>query len=42
MKVCLLYGDREQANREPYYDTGSIIRDLGLEVLFRAAAQRLT
>ena len=42
MKVCLLYADRERANAEPYYDTKSIIQDLGLESLFLAAAKAIT
>ncbi len=41
MKVCLLYKDRERSNEETYYDTASIIKDLGLKHLFIAAAKRL-
>ncbi|MBP1585524.1 MAG: hypothetical protein ILP17_07530, partial [Lachnospiraceae bacterium] len=41
MKVCLLYRDRERSNEETYYDTASIIKDLGLKSLFLAAAKRL-
>ncbi|MCR5739977.1 MAG: hypothetical protein K6G43_09170, partial [Lachnospiraceae bacterium] len=41
MKVCLLYSDRERSNEETYYDTASIIKDLGLKSLFLAAAKRL-
>jgi len=41
MKVCLLYRDRERSNEETYYDTASIIKDLGLKNLFIAAAKRL-
>ena len=40
MKVCLLYKDREWANESPYYDTASIIQDLGLKYLFLVAAKR--
>ncbi|MCR4584149.1 MAG: hypothetical protein K5686_00350 [Lachnospiraceae bacterium] len=41
MKVCLLYEDRERSNEISYYDTASIIKDLGLKSLFLAAAKRL-
>ncbi|MCR5324976.1 MAG: hypothetical protein K6E85_17095 [Lachnospiraceae bacterium] len=41
MKVCLLYEDREWAKDEKYYDTASIIHDLGLNTLFLAAAKKL-
>ena len=41
MKVCLLYADRERANTETYYDTKSIIADLGLDALFSAAAKEI-
>lgn len=42
MKVCLLYEDRERADAEPYYDTKSIVQDLGLNTLFLASAKELT
>ena len=41
MKVCLLYKDRERSNETAYYDTDSIIKDLGLKALFLAAAKKL-
>lgn len=41
MKVCLLYEDRERSNEETYYDTASIIQDLGLKALFLAASRKL-
>ncbi len=41
MKVCLLYEDAERTNREKYYDTASIIKDLGLKSIFDAASKRL-
>ena len=41
MKVCLLYKDRERSEREKYYDTESIIGDLGLKTLILSAAKRL-
>ena len=41
MKVCLLYEDRERVNEKTYYDTASIIRDLGLKALFLAASKKL-
>ncbi len=41
MKVCLLYKDRERTNEESYYDTASIIKDLGLKTLFLSAAKKL-
>ena len=41
MKVCLLYKDRERSDKEKYYDTESIIGDLGLKTLFLSAAKRL-
>ena len=41
MKVCLLYKDRERSNETAYYDTESIIKDLGLKTLFLAAAKKL-
>ena len=41
MKVCLLYKDRERSNEEKYYDTESIIGDLGLKTLFLSAAKKL-
>ena len=30
MKVCLLYENRERMKEDVYYDTASIIQDLGL------------
>lgn len=41
MKVCLLYEDREWAREEKYYDSASIIQDLGLKALFLVASKRL-
>ncbi len=43
MKVCLLYKnrDREWLTDGAYYDTASIIQDLGLNTLFRAAGRQL-
>ncbi len=41
MKVCLLYEDGERTNEESYFDTASIIKDLGLKALFLAAAKKL-
>ena len=41
MKVCLLYKDRERSNETAYYDTESIIKDLGLKTLFLSAAKKL-
>ncbi len=41
MKVCLLYKDRERLSEETYYDTDSIIKDLGLKTLFLAASRRV-
>lgn len=41
MKVCLLYRELERAADEKYYDTDSIIGDLGLKTLFLSAAKRL-
>ncbi|MBO4627319.1 MAG: hypothetical protein J5645_05050 [Lachnospiraceae bacterium] len=41
MKVCLLYEDRERANADTYYDTRSIIGDLGLDALCSAAAKEV-
>ena len=41
MKVCLLYKDRERSDKEKYYDTESIIGDLGLKTLILSAAKRL-
>lgn len=41
MKVCLLYEDVERDNREKYYDTASIIKDLGLKSIFDAASKKL-
>ncbi len=39
MKVCLLYADRERAGTDTYYDTASIVKDLGLESLFLISAK---
>jgi DNA mismatch repair ATPase MutS len=41
MKVCLLYEDVERNNREKYYDTASIVKDLGLKSVFSAASKKL-
>ncbi len=41
MKVCLLYEDRERINEESYYDSASIIQDLGLKAIFLIAAKDL-
>ncbi|MBR6256356.1 MAG: hypothetical protein IKR23_03170 [Lachnospiraceae bacterium] len=41
MKVCLLYEDRERVNEVTYYDTASIIKDLGLKTLFVSASKKL-
>ena len=41
MKVCLLYEDIERNNREKYYDTASIVKDLGLKSVFSAASKKL-
>ncbi|MBQ6661379.1 MAG: hypothetical protein IJM57_08185 [Lachnospiraceae bacterium] len=41
MKVCLLYADREALDSENYYDTASIIQDLGLNSLFSTSARKL-
>ena len=41
MKVCLSYRELERATDEKYYDTDSIISDLGLKTLFLSAAKRL-
>ena len=41
MKVCLLYADRERSTDVTYYDTASIIGDLGLKALFLAGARKL-
>ena len=41
MKVCLLYEDGERTNEVSYFDTASIIKDLGLKALFLAAAKKL-
>ncbi|MBR5420084.1 MAG: hypothetical protein IK115_02930 [Lachnospiraceae bacterium] len=40
MKVCLLYKDRERTNEETYYDTASIIKDLGLKTLILTVAKK--
>ena len=42
MKVCLLYADREKTGTNTYYDTASVIKDLGLESLFSVSAKALT
>ncbi|MCM1568235.1 MAG: hypothetical protein NC081_02160 [Roseburia sp.] len=39
MKVYLLYSQKEWMNIESYYDTKSIIQDLGLKALFSAASR---
>ncbi len=41
MKVCLLYRDKERSEGEAYFDTSSIIKDLGLEKIFLAASKKL-
>ena len=41
MKVCLLYEDRERGAEKAYYDTESIIQDLGLKALFMAASKEV-
>lgn len=41
MKVCLLYEDRERGAEKTYYDTESIIQDLGLKALFMAASKEV-
>ena len=41
MKVCLLYEDKERADSGTYFDTASIIQDLGLKALFLAGAKKL-
>ncbi len=41
MKVCLLYADHERGRETFYYDTESIIQDLGLDALFLAAAKEV-
>ena len=41
MKVCLLYEDIDRNNREKYYDTASIVKDLGLKSVFDAASKKL-
>ena len=41
MKVCLLYEDRERLQEETYYDTASIIQDLGLKSIFLVSAKEL-
>ena len=40
MKICLLYKDRERSNEETYFDTASIIKDLGLKTLFLSAGKK--
>lgn len=39
MKVRLLYPDREWTDTEAYYDSESIVRDLGLSILFQVASR---
>lgn len=41
MKVCLLYEDRERVNEESYYDSASIIQDLGLKAIFLISSKDL-
>ena len=41
MKVCLLYEDHERGYEKYYYDTESIIQDLGLDSLFLAASKEV-
>ncbi|MBP3754792.1 MAG: hypothetical protein J6I66_08035 [Lachnospiraceae bacterium] len=41
MRVCLLYEDTDRSNREKYYDTASIAKDLGLKSVFSAASKKL-
>lgn len=41
MKVCLLYEDRERVNEESYYDSASIIQDLGLKTIFLISSKDL-
>ena len=41
MKVCLLFEDTERTNREKYFDTASIIKDLGLKSILNAASKKL-
>lgn len=41
MNVCLLYKDKDWVNTIAYYDFNSIVKDLGLESLFRIAAKDL-
>ncbi len=41
MRVCLLYDEIERNNREKYYDTASISKDLGLKSVFNAASKKL-
>ena len=41
MRVCLLFEDTDRSNREKYYDTASIAKDLGLKSVFSAASKKL-
>ena len=41
MRVCLLYEDTERNNREKYFDTASIVKDLGLKNVITAASKKL-
>ncbi len=41
MKVCLLYEDHERGREKYYYDTESIIQDLGLDSLFLVASKEV-
>lgn len=41
MNAYLLYPDREWSNAGHYYDEKAIVQDLGLNTLFRAAAQEV-
>ncbi|MBO4653749.1 MAG: hypothetical protein J5649_10590 [Lachnospiraceae bacterium] len=42
MKVCLLYENREWVKGETYYDSASIVQDLGLNTMFAVASQEIT
>ena len=39
MKVSLLYSDREWKDSGAYYDSESIIGDLGLSILFQVSSR---
>ena len=41
MKVCLLYRDKERPDEESYYDSASIVGDLGLEKIFQSASKKV-